>query len=155
MAAAVSDHRERFNRIVSAHSDWNEALVAVLADAYDLTEAEVVRQRLLVSEIGRVGTTRSLPREEAARSAARTATRDLEYAWGTFLARGMQQGLIPEGDPRLLTRAVLGLYTSIWHWYRPGGALTLADIGRFYVGKQLSLLGADPALAQARFPVAA
>ena len=29
------------------------------------------------------------------------------------------EGAIPETDPRLLTRAVLGLYNSIWHWYRP------------------------------------
>ena len=39
--------------------------------------------------------------------------------------RAMQQGAIPENDPRLLTRAVLGLYNSIWHWYRPNGIVAL------------------------------
>jgi AcrR family transcriptional regulator len=155
MAEAVADHRERFRRITAEHADWLEALVAVLADGFELTDAEVVRQRLLVSEIGRLGSVRNLPREEAARSRARAVVRDLEFAWGTFLARGMQQGLIPDDDPRVLTRAVLGLYTSIWHWYRLGGELSLDDVGRFYVGKQLALLGCDPALAAAGFPAAA
>ena len=87
----------------------------------------MLRQRVIVAEFGRIATPRSLPREEAARASARSQTRDLEFAWGTFLARGMQQGLIPENDPRLLTRAMLGLYNSVWHWYRPGGTLQLAE----------------------------
>ena len=57
------------------------------------------------------------------------------------------QGLLPERDPQLLTRAVIGIYNSVWVWYRPGGALQLADVGRFYVGRQLDLLGCDPELA--------
>ena len=48
--------------------------------------------------------------------------RDLEFAWATFLTRGMEQGAIPQADPRLLARAVLGLYNSVWHWYRPKGS---------------------------------
>jgi hypothetical protein len=67
----------------------------------------------------------------------------------------MQQGLIPESDPQLLARAVMGLYNSVWQWYRPGGTLELADVGRFYVGRELAIVGADPALAAGRFPAAA
>ena len=103
------------------HDDWTEALVAVLVDSFNLTEQQILRHRVMVAEFGRVGVQRSLPREEAARSRARALTRELEFAWGTFLARGMQQGLLPESDPRLLTRAVLGLYNSVWHWFRPAG----------------------------------
>ena len=40
---------------------------------------------------------------------------------------------MPESDPRLLTRAVLGLYNSVWHWYRPGETFTLAGVGQFIV----------------------
>lgn len=155
MVQAITDFKDRFDRITGSHDDWTEALVAVLVDSYDLTDQEVLRNRVLVSEVGRVGIVRTLPREEAARSAARARTRDLEYGWGTFLARGMQQGLLPENDPRLLTRAVLGLYTSVWHWYRPGGTLTVADVGRFYVGRQLAILGCSPDLAAGKFPIAA
>jgi hypothetical protein len=59
----------------------------------------------------------------------------------------MQQGLLPENDPRQLTRALLGLANSVWHWYRPGGTLKLPDVGAFFIRRQLAVLGADPALA--------
>src|SRR3954469_10970028 len=127
MAKTVADYRARFDQIVAEHDDWNEALVALLVDPFDISEQQVMRQRVIVAEFGRTATPRTLPREEAARASARAQTRDLEFAWGTFLARGMQQGLLPENDARLLTRAVLGLYNSVWHWYRPGGTLVLRD----------------------------
>src|ERR1051325_11739028 len=151
MAKTVGDYRARFDRIVAEHDDWNEALVALLVDSFDLTEREVLRQRVMVAECGRIGEQRTLPREEAARASARAQTRDLEFVWGTFLARGMQQGLLPESDARLLTRAVLGLYNSVWHWYRPGGSLDLLDVGRFFVARQLAILGCRTDLADARF----
>lgn len=155
MVGAVADFGERFDRITSEHEDWTEALVAVLVDSFDLTEQQVLRHRVMVAEFGRVAMQRSLPREEAARSRARALTRELEFAWGTFLARGMQQGLVPEGDPRLLTRAVLGLYNSVWHWFRSGGTLSVTEVGRFIVGRQLAVLGCAPDLAEPAFRQAA
>jgi AcrR family transcriptional regulator len=151
MANTVAEYRGRFDRIVAEHDDWTEALVALLVDAFDISEQQVMRQRVMVAEFGRIATPRSLPREDAARASARAQTRDLEFAWGTFLARGMQQGLLPENDPRLLTRAVLGLYNSVWHWYRPGGTLPLREVGRFFVSRQLAILGCDPDLAEPAF----
>jgi len=59
----------------------------------------------------------------------------------------MQQGLLPERDPQLLTRALFGLYNSVCAWYRPGGALQLATVGRFVVNRQLDLLGCEPGAA--------
>ena len=147
MGQALVVFHERFDRIVGEREDWSEALVAVLTDAFDLTEQEVLRQRVLIAQLGRLGNKRDLPREEAARAAARSRVRELEFSWGTFLARGMQQGLIPESNPRLLTRAVLGLYNSTWYWYRPDDALTLAEVGQFVVGRQLAVLGCSPDLA--------
>jgi AcrR family transcriptional regulator len=147
MSKTVAEYRQRFDRIVAENDDWTEALVTLLVDAFDISDRQVMRQRVMVAEFGRIATPRSLPREEAARASARAQTRELEFAWGTFLARGMQQGLLPENDPRLLTRAVLGLYNSVWHWYRPGGTLLLRDVGRFFVGRQLASHGCPPALA--------
>jgi TetR/AcrR family transcriptional regulator, cholesterol catabolism regulator len=155
MAKTVGDYRQRFDRIVAEQDNWSDALVTLLVDSFDLTEQQVLSQRLMVAEFGRIGVQRSLPREEAARASARAQTRDLEFAWGTFLARGMQQGLIPESDPRLLTRAILGLYNSVWHWYRPGGTLTLAEVGPFYVSRQLAILGCSTGLADEKFAAAA
>src|SRR6266498_5322031 len=46
MGQALDAFHERFQRIVAAHDDWTEALLAVLVDAFDLTEQEVLRHRV-------------------------------------------------------------------------------------------------------------
>ena len=89
---------------------------------------------MLVAEQALVGLHRTSAREEEARQLARSRMRDLEFAWATFLTRGMEQGAIPQSDPRLLARAVLGLYNSVWHWYRPRGGLLLDEVRDFFVG---------------------
>src|SRR3954469_22208686 len=140
-AEAVQADREKFDRAVAEHEDFVEALTAVLEGAFDLTELEVLRNRVLVAEQALVGLHRTSQREEEARQLARSHVRDLEFAWATFLTRGMEQGVIPQADPRLLARAVLGLYNSVWHWYRPRGRLSLAEVRDFYVQRCLSVAG--------------
>jgi TetR/AcrR family transcriptional regulator, cholesterol catabolism regulator len=148
MAEALTTYIRNFERITKeSGGDYATALVAVLRREYDLTEQEVLRNRLLIAEQVLVGVHRNSPREEEARQLARARTRELEFAWATFLARAMEQGVIPESDPRLLTRAVLGLHNSVWHWYRPGGTLTLAEVSAFFVPRCLAVLGLPPELA--------
>ncbi len=118
-----------------------------LRAAYDLSEQEVLRNRVLVAEQGLIGIPRQSRREEEARELARARTRDLEFAWATFLVRGMEQGHVPQADARLLTRAVLGLYNSIWHWYRPRGTLGLDEVADFFIRRQLAVLSLPPELA--------
>ena len=148
-ALAVEADREKFDRVTAEHEDFGEALSAVLASAFDLTELEVQRNRVLVAEQSLVGLHGTSPREEEARQRARSHMRDLEFAWATFLTRGMEQGAIPQADPRLLARAVLGLYNSIWHWYRPRGSLSLEEVRDFFVGRCLAVAGL-PAKRQAK-----
>ena len=144
---------ERFQRIVASHESWTDGLLEALVSGFDLTKEDVLKLRVLAAQHGRVASPRSNPREEAARTSARSRKRDLELAWAAFLIRGMDEGLLPRNDAHLLARAVLGLYNSVWVWYRPGGKLELAEVGRFYVSRELALLGADPALAEtAVFP---
>jgi TetR/AcrR family transcriptional regulator, cholesterol catabolism regulator len=131
-----------------------DALAAVIADCFDLSEHDVQRNRVLVAEQGLLSAPSTSPREEEARQAARARTRDLEFAWASFLAHAMQRGAIPKNDPRLLTRAVLGLYNSIWHWYRPDGIVPLDRVTDFFTDRSLALLGvaseaAGPARAAA------
>jgi TetR/AcrR family transcriptional regulator, cholesterol catabolism regulator len=133
---------DRFDAITMRPEPFEQRLVEVLFDTYDLTDEELMRTRVVVAEWGRVAIHRSSGREERARLDARAHIHDLEYAWGTFLARGMQEGVITEDDPRILTRALLGLRQSIWYWYQPGGRMTLDDLAAFYVPRQLALLGA-------------
>jgi len=142
MAEALETQRKEFADLTQGDGDFLDKLTAVLRKGYDLTDQEVQRNRLLVSEQVLVGVHRTSPREEEARSLARAATRDLEFDWATFLSRGMAQGLIPEADARMLTRAVLGLHNSVWHWYRPGGSMSLRELSDFYVERCLRVVGA-------------
>jgi AcrR family transcriptional regulator len=154
MSRTITRVRERFDRIVVDHPDWTDALVELLVAAFDLGDTDVLEHRVLLAEHGRVGIRRALPREEAAREDARSKKRELESDWAAFLARGMQEGALPQNDPQLLARVVLGLYNSVWSWYRPGGAIGIDDVGRFFVSRELALLGCDPQLAAGRFPAA-
>ena len=86
---------------------------------------------------------RKSPREEDARQRARARVRELEFAWASFLAGAMRAGAIPDADPRLLTRAILGLYNSIWQWYRPGGIFPLEPVGDFFTDRVLAMMGVD------------
>ena len=112
MAEALELSQRNFERVTREHDDYLKALLALLRSGYELTEHEVLRSRVLVAEQGLVGVRRSSPREEEARELARARTRDIEFAWATFLVRGMEQGQ-PQADPRLLARAVLGLNLSV------------------------------------------
>ena len=115
-----------------------------MANSFELTEQEVLRNRVLVAEQGRLSRPSTAQPEEDARQAARARTRDLEFAWASFLESAMRAGAIPESDPRLLTLAVLGLYTSIWHWYRPTGIVALEHIGEYFTQLALAMVGASP-----------
>jgi hypothetical protein len=42
---------------------------------------------------------------------------------------------------------VLGLSNSIWHWYRPRGTMSLAEVADFFIRRLLAVLGLSPELA--------
>jgi AcrR family transcriptional regulator len=143
MSRSVVRTRERFDHIVAANTDWRTALVELLESGFDLAPKDIHEYRVLLSQHERLEARRSAPREEAARKSVRARKRELEAAWAAFLARGIEEGQLPRGDPQLLARALLGLYNSVWTWYRPGGALSIEEVGRFFVARELALLGCD------------
>ena len=144
MVDAIEDFRARFARITSAEPDAARALTAVVEDWFALAEQDMLRNRVLVAEQGLLSRPSRSQREEEARQAARARMRDLEFAWASFLAAGMRDGAIPEADPRLLTHAVLGLYNSIWSWYRPGGTLALPPVADYFTQLTLTMVGVAP-----------
>jgi AcrR family transcriptional regulator len=148
----IGGWHDRFDEIAARPAPFADRLVEVLFDTYDLTDEELLKTRVVVAEWGRVAIRRSSGREESARLDTRARIHDLEYAWGTFLARGMQEGIVTEDDPQVLTRALLGLRQSIWYWYQPGERMTLDELAAFYVRRQLALLGAPPTLVDERGP---
>jgi TetR/AcrR family transcriptional regulator, cholesterol catabolism regulator len=144
MDDALADFRARFDAITAHERDPARALAAVIADSFALSDQEVLRNRVLVAEQGLLSRASTSEREEQARQAARARTRDLEFAWASFLAAAMREDAVPESDPRLLTRAVLGLYNSIWHWYRPNGLVALAPGGEYFTKLALAIVGVPP-----------
>jgi AcrR family transcriptional regulator len=144
MDEAIESFRSRFEELTAYGDDPLERLVAVMNDCFRLSERDIQRNRVLVAEQGLLSARSGSPREEQARQAARARTRDLEFAWASFLSRAMQQGAIPKNDPRLLTRAILGLYNSIWHWYRPNGIVALNRVAEFFTDRSLAMIGAGP-----------
>jgi len=144
MDEAIEGFRSRFEELTADGGETLERLVAVMDDCFRLSERDIQRNRVLVAEQGLLSARSGSPREEQARQAARARTRDLEFAWASFLSRAMQQGAIPKNDPRLLTRAILGLYNSIWHWYRPNGIVALNRVAEFFTERSLAMIGAEP-----------
>ncbi len=146
-AEALEAERDRFEQLTAGQDEFGPALVRLLNGLFDLSEHEVQRNRVLVAEAGLLAVHRESPREEEARRLARSRMRDVEFAWAAFLTRGMEQGAIPRTDARLLTQAVLGLYNSVWHWYRPGAGLSLEDVRDFFVERCLAVAGYHQAVS--------
>jgi TetR/AcrR family transcriptional regulator, cholesterol catabolism regulator len=144
LGEALGELHERFDAITAEHGDPRDALRAVCADCFALSEREVLRNRVLVAEQALLSGESSSQREEQARVAGREKTRALEVAWARFLADAMRQGAIPERSPRMLARAILGLYNSIWHWYRPDQTLLLPTLAEFFGARMLAVAGVPP-----------
>jgi len=144
MDEAIADFHARFVAVTSRERDPARAMELVMASCFELADHDVLRNRVLVAEQGRLSSPSASEPEEQARQAARSRMRELEFAWASFLAGAMRDGAIPETDPRLLTRAVLGLYNSIWHWYRPNGLLALTRVAEYYTELALALIGLPP-----------
>jgi TetR/AcrR family transcriptional regulator, cholesterol catabolism regulator len=143
MDQALVDLGGRFRDLTRAEPDHFAALQAVLTDCFDVTPHEALRNRVLVAEQGLLAHPCASPREEEARKLARLHTREIEQAWARFLAEGMETGTFATGEPRLTARAILGIYNSIWFWYRPQGRVDLDRIARFFSARILALLGIE------------
>ena len=103
MAEALEAEVERFDRITGEREDFAEALEAVLGRRSTSPSARSCATACWSEQV-LVGVHRTSAREEEARQLARARTRDLEFKWAAFLTRGMEQGAIPEAEPRLLAR---------------------------------------------------
>lgn len=139
LAEAVEDARAEFLQLSAG--EFTEAFPAVVRGAFEYTDREARRARVLVAEQGLVRHPRAAPREENARLLAFSLLKEYESGWRDLLAAGMSAGAIPPVDPDLLARAVLGAYNSVWAWYRPEGRLGLAEVADFYVPRLLALAG--------------
>jgi AcrR family transcriptional regulator len=137
---------------VTNHRRPLDAVLAILEEYFRLGELEIHRNRVLVAEHRLLAVEQKSAREEQARRAARSRVRSLEVEWAMLLVRAMEQGAIPEADPKLLTRALLGLYGSIWHWHRPDEKVPLCVAADFYLDRFRTILGDKSRKVQTMWP---
>ena len=147
MADALESFHGDFERITSEHDDYLDALCRVLRSSYDLTEQEVLRNRVLVAEQGLIGISAAVAPRGGGPRACPGANPGSGVRVGDVPRARHGAGSCPQADARLLTRAVLGLYNSIWHWYRPRGTMGLDEIADFFVRRQLAVLSLPAELA--------
>jgi TetR/AcrR family transcriptional regulator, cholesterol catabolism regulator len=139
LVEAFEDGHEEFARL--SEGEFADALPVVVRGVFRRDEREACRARVLVAEQGLVRHPREAPREEAARMRALSLVKEYEARWRDFLATGMREGAIPPVDPELLARVVIGIYNSVWLWYRTDGPLDLDQVADFYVPRILALTG--------------
>lgn len=139
LVEAFEDARTEFDRLTAG--DFVDAFPNLVRGCFERDDREVCRARVLVAEQGSVRHPREEEREEDARLRAFGLVKDYEERWRDFLAGGMEAGAIPRTDPELLARAVIGIYNSVWHWYRSDGELGLDQVADFYVPRMLALAG--------------
>src|SRR5947207_290267 len=75
MEDAIEDFRSRFDELTTKTPDPLKSLAAVLQDCFDLTEAEIMRNRVLVAYQGLLAVQGSHPRDDSARQASLARSR--------------------------------------------------------------------------------
>jgi AcrR family transcriptional regulator len=68
-----------------------------------------------------------------------------EYGIRALIQDGMEQGVFPPGDPKLLTFAILGTVNWITRWFDPHGAASSDEIARAFADFVMAgLTNGDP-----------
>ncbi len=116
------------------------ALRAAVASAFDVTPREGLQARILLSHQDLLVSPRSSEREEAERVRSRELVREIEQEWAELLRRGMDAGVFPERDEKVLVRLLLGLLNSVWRWYRPKGPRSLEEVSELVVEASVRLV---------------
>lgn len=130
----------RWKECLSGDGDPVEEIMAAVSAAFEVSEAETVQARLLVSEQAKLSTLKTTGREEKVRAEAVRVSRRIEALWIDYLTAAMAAKKLPPREPRLLAHSIIGLLQSVWAWYRPSGKYSLADLNAFYSANVRALL---------------
>ncbi|ODU06250.1 MAG: hypothetical protein ABS81_05360 [Pseudonocardia sp. SCN 72-86] len=144
ITVAMKETHGRFGETIARDLPTRLALEELIKGSFLVPADHVLRSRIVVSEQGRLANAAHGKREEEARLEARDWVRTTEADWQTLLAGAMGEGVIERQDPRLLARAVLGVLSSVWHWYRPGGMVELGELSEFFTTRTLRFIGVAP-----------
>ena len=132
-------HEQWRARLVDEGDDVGAILEAVAA-TFRCTEAEAVKNRLLLHEQGKLSTLESTGRTRQAQVETLRVAKSIEKMWSGFLSDAMDRGSIPRQDPGVLAHGIIGLLQSVYAWYRPGGRQKLSDLETIYCGYVRAML---------------
>jgi TetR/AcrR family transcriptional regulator, cholesterol catabolism regulator len=111
----------------------DEIFMHALTASFDIATPEVLQLRIVLANVDVLTNSRPTEREEAERTACLALTAAIEDSWAQLLGAVMDERGRGGVDAKLMARAVLGLLNSAWRWYRPGGRLSVAELGDFYI----------------------
>ena len=140
MSTELERSLERARKAAVEHEAVDHQLRAAVASAFDVTPREALQARILLSHQDLLVTPRPSEREETERQRARELVREIEHEWATLLRQGMDEGVFPDRDEKVLVRLVLGLVNSVWRWYRPQGPRTLEEVSETVVDACIRLV---------------
>ncbi|MDQ0242118.1 TetR/AcrR family transcriptional regulator [Arthrobacter bambusae] len=122
---------QRFCKASQGRRSRLEELEAVLESVFDVSQKAIIQTRIVMANTDVLAAPRNSEREETERLACLELTREIENAW-VQLFRLHYEETGSGQDPVLTARAVLGLFNSLWRWYRPGGPMSLTNVSGFY-----------------------
>lgn len=134
MRLELQRSHDGFVEATAGATDPVEALRAAVRAAFAVSEQEILQMRVLQNNMALLATPRASKREETERVAARQLVQVIERDWTNLLVRGMSAGAFPVRDAHALGLGVLGLIVSVWRWYRPTGAVPLAEVSELIEG---------------------
>lgn len=128
MRMELQRSHEMFIKATSDEPDAMAALRAAVRVAYEVSEHDVLRMRILENNFDLLAVRRQSKREETERAAARALVHQIEDSWTELLQRGIDDGVFVRRDAQTLARTLLGMIVSVWRWYRPRGAMPLSSV---------------------------
>ena len=140
MSTELERSLERARKAAVEHEAPAQKMEAAIASAFDVTAREALQARILLSHQDLLVSPRPSEREEAERQRARELVREIEHEWASLLRRGMDEGVFPDRDEKVMVRLVLGLVNSVWRWYRPQGPRSLEEVSRSVVEASMRLV---------------
>jgi AcrR family transcriptional regulator len=118
MSDTLRASRDYFEEQRGSSDDPREIIRASIGHVFDGGELSILRNRVLNAEMHVLARAHSGPRREHdAYLEARGYVQDIVRIWTHYLGHCMRQSLLPEQDPHLLARGILGLSASVFVWY--------------------------------------
>lgn len=128
MRLELADSVDRFASAVDGIDNPEDALRAAIVASLQASPQDALQRRILQNHMDLLATERQSTKEEAERLKSRELVHQIEQDWTALIARGIDEGVFVDSEPRLLGRLVLAMDISVWRWYRPDGGQSLDQI---------------------------